>query len=291
MSQDKLIQLILNKVEAEARQESTKPHTVGVYRASEIGGCGRALGYATLNYPAEPLTPETHLIFKDGHIHHDAVRELLGKVGTLSNVEMTISKQYIHKGMKFTITGTCDGVFDEAVMDVKSISTFRFKYLDKNFPADYMNYVEQVQIYMDILGKKKGMLIFKDKNSAELKVMRFKYDPLLMEKILDRVARIHKKIKAKKLITRPFGRDTWHCKLCSYRLQCWKLPMEARHWSGGPSVTSKVQRTRDNIASLASDAGLTPERKLGHRRRSRNPLAGLSKKVNSETYYRSNTKG
>lgn len=280
MPQDNLIQLILNKVAAEAKQESTKPHTVGVYRASEIGGCARALGYATLNYPSEPLTPETHLIFKDGHIHHDAVRSLLGKVGTLSNVEMTISKQYKHNGQKFTITGTCDGVFNEAIMDVKSISTFRFKYIDKNFPADFMNYVEQVQIYMDILNKHRGMLIFKDKNTSELKIKRFPYDSTLMENILDKVAAIHKAIKEKKLIDRPYGRDTWHCKLCSYRLQCWKLPMETRHWSGGStkaSDDSKVQRTRARIASLASDAGMEPKSVLSDsrkpRRRSKNPLA------------------
>lgn len=273
MTQDKLVTAILNKVEAEAKQESSKPHTIGVYRASEIGGCARALGYATLNYKAETLTPETHLIFKDGHIHHNAVRELLGKVGTLSNVEMTISKQYRHNGQKFTITGTCDGVFDNSVMDVKSISTFRFKYLDKNFPADYQNYVEQVQIYMDILDKKKGMLIFKDKNSGELKVKRFMRDPLLMEKILDKVAAIHKSIKRKELVDRPFGRDTWHCKLCTYRLACWKLPMEARRWSGSASIPSKDSRTKANVADLAVDAGLVPGRKVVNRRRSRNPLA------------------
>jgi CRISPR/Cas system-associated exonuclease Cas4 (RecB family) len=266
MSQDKIIQKILAKVEAEAKQESTKPHTVGVYRASEIGGCARALQYATLNYPAEGLTPETHLIFKDGHIHHTAVRELLGKIGTMSNVEMTISKQYRHNGQKFTITGTCDGVFDDEVFDVKSISTFRFKYLDKNFPADYLNYVDQLQIYMDILSKKSGFIIFKDKNSAELKIKRLKNDPDLMIAILNRVAEIHKGVKAKELVARPYGRDTWHCKLCSYRLQCWKLPMDKRQWSGGPSHASKDALKKDLIASLAKVAGETPKAFVGHPR-------------------------
>jgi CRISPR/Cas system-associated exonuclease Cas4 (RecB family) len=271
MSQDKLIQLILNKVEAEAKQESTKPHTIGVYRASEIGGCPRSLQYATLNYPVETLTPETHLIFQDGHIHHNAVRGLLGKVGTMSNVEMTISKQYKHNGQKFTITGTCDGVFNDEVFDVKSISTFRFKYLDKNFPQDYLNYVDQLQIYMDILDKKSGFILFKDKNSAELKVMRLKNDPELMNSILDRVAEIHKGVKAKELVSRPYGRDTWHCKLCSYRLQCWKLPMEARHWGANPYQASKVQRTKALVNALASDAGLAAKPSSGHPRKPGRP--------------------
>lgn len=271
MAQDKLIQLILNKVEAEAKQESTKPHTVGVYRASEIGGCARALQYATLNYSAETLTPETHLIFADGHIHHTAVRGLLGRVGTLSNVEMTISKQYKHNGQKFTITGTCDGVFNGEVFDVKSISTFRFKYLDKNFPDDYLNYVDQLQIYMDILNLDSGFFIFKDKNSAELKVIRLKRDPDVMLSILNRVAIIHKGVKAKELVARPYGRDTWHCKLCSYRLHCWKLPMDKRTWNAGPSQASKDSRRRALVNQLAKDAREEPDAIVGKRRKPGRP--------------------
>jgi CRISPR/Cas system-associated exonuclease Cas4 (RecB family) len=229
--QDKIIRLILNKVEEEAKQESGKPHTLGVYRASEIGGCARALQYATQEYPKEELTPETYLIFKDGHLHHHAVRELLAKVGTVSHVEMTISKKYKHNGESFLITGTCDLVFNDMVIDIKSISTFRFKYIDKNYPQDFMNYLEQVRLYMDILGKTKGALLFKDKNTAELKIKYVSNDDILLTNILDRVAQIHKLNKEKKLITRPYGRDTWHCKLCSYRLQCWKLPMERRAWA------------------------------------------------------------
>jgi hypothetical protein len=156
-------------------------------------------------------------------------------------------------------------------MDVKSISTFRFKYLDKNFPADYLNYVDQLQIYMDILGKENGFIIFKDKNSAELKVKRLKNDADLMISILNRVAEIHKGVKAKELVARPYGRDTWHCKLCSYRLQCWKLPMEARHWGNNPYQASKVQRTRALVNALAKDAGESTPAIVGHPRKPGRP--------------------
>lgn len=249
-----IVQLILNKVQAEAKQEASKPHTIGVYRASEIGGCARALQYATLQYKAEEITPEVHMIFRDGHIHHHAVRELLGKTGTMSNIEMTISKQYKHKGSKFTITGTIDGVWNGMVFDVKSISTFRFKYLDKNFPQDYTNYVDQIMIYMDILKLTKSFFIFKDKNSAELKVIYVDFNQKAMDAILDRIVEIHKGAKLNKLMPRPFERTDWHCKLCAYRLHCWKLPMEARHWGSQAREAAKDQRQRQTIAKLRAEA-------------------------------------
>lgn len=227
-----LIQKILNKVEEEAKQEeANRPVARGIYRASEIGGCGRAIQYARLKYQAEPNTPETHLLFKDGHVHHNAVRELLGKVGTLSSVETSISKRYKHKGVSFVITGTLDGKFDGEPFDIKSISTFRFKFLDRDYPTEYMNYVCQLTVYLDILGQSRGFFIFKDKNTSELKIKEVLANPTLMTQILDRIASIHNGIKSKTLMDRPYERTDWHCRLCQFRLACWKLAMESRRWS------------------------------------------------------------
>jgi len=124
---------------------------------------------------------------------------------------------------------------------------------------------------MDILGKASGFIIFKDKNSAELKVKRLKNDPELMNSILTRVALIHEGVKAKALVQRPYGRDTWHCKLCSYRLQCWKLPMDKRTWGGNPYQASKAQRTRALVNQLAKDASEGTEAIVGHPRKPSRP--------------------
>jgi CRISPR/Cas system-associated exonuclease Cas4 (RecB family) len=166
---------------------------------------------------------------------------------------MTISKKYKHNEQKFVITGTVDCVFDGMIIDIKSMSTFRFKVLDKNFPQDFMNYVEQVQLYMDMLEMKKGALLFKDKNTAELKLKVLKYNDLLMQKILDKVAHIHELLKIKKLVDRPYGRDTWICKLCQYRLPCWKIPMEVRHWNvTGPPKDALAGRIRARLGEVPS---------------------------------------
>lgn len=227
-----IVRQILTKLEEESKQEVDKPYTLGVYRASEIGGCPRALQYKTLGYPAEPFTPETILIFRDGHMHEAEVLSLLSKIGHVSNKQMTISKKYKHNGQHFVITGTIDAVLDgKMVIDVKSMSTFRFKYLDKNYPQDFMSYVEQVRLYMDMLNLDAGGLLIKDKNSGELAFKTVSNEQALLDLILDRVAEIHRLAKEKKFIARPYGRNTWQCTSCQYRLQCWKIPMEPRRWA------------------------------------------------------------
>jgi CRISPR/Cas system-associated exonuclease Cas4 (RecB family) len=226
-----IIQKILNKVEEEYKQEAKKPVTKGVYRASEVGNCPKAIQYKILGYKAEEVTPETLLIFRDGHVHHNDVRDLFSKIGHVTNVEMSCSKRYNHNGEKFLITGTVDFVFNGSmVIDIKSMSTFRFKTIEKKFPDDFMSYIEQVHLYMDILSLPKGAILFKDKNSAELKIKEFKYSYDVIKDILDRLANLHKLAKKKELVPRPYERNSWQCRLCPYRLSCYNLPMEARHW-------------------------------------------------------------
>jgi hypothetical protein len=222
---------ILAKIAAESKQDNLRGSPKGFYRGSEIGGCGRAIQYAALKFPAEHHTPEQQLLFDDGHMHHDEVRNLLSRVGTLSCVEMNIQKKYVHGGQKFTLTGTLDCVFDNIVTDIKSISTFRFVGLFKNFPDDYQNYMYQLQMYMDMSGIKDGLFVFKNKDNSELKFIEVAYDPAIVAKALDAVALIHAGIRTGKVtIERPYARDYWLCRYCKFRIPCRKMPMEQRTW-------------------------------------------------------------
>jgi hypothetical protein len=226
-----VIKKILKKVAKESEQEQeNRKSPLGFYRASSIGKCGRQYQYAALGNKAEPLTPETGMIFHDGHMHHNEIRRLLGKVGTLSNVEQSIQKKYKHKGESFVVTGTCDGVWNGKVFDVKSMSTFRFKALDKIFPDDLMDYVFQLTLYMDMLKFKEGMFIFKDKNSGELRVIELDFDKEVLVDALDWIVEVHKGIKTKTLMDRPYLNNSFQCKTCPFRLHCYKMPMEGKHW-------------------------------------------------------------
>lgn len=225
-----IIEKILEKVKDNAIQESGRPHTFGVYPASEIGGCGRQLQYANLGIERELYSPELYLLFQDGHTHHNAVRHLLHGTGKLTHVEMAISKTYKHRGQRFTITGHLDCIHDGLILDIKSISTFMFKQLPKKFPNMYERYITQLIIYMDIMKKDKAAFLFKDKNSSEMCVIKIKYDPDYMLAILDKVATIHLGIKKDVLIDRPYSASSYECRTCPYRRKCLNMPMEQKRW-------------------------------------------------------------
>lgn len=236
-----IIKKILKRQSKKSKSEMENSATaLGLYRASSVGYCGRQQQYAALGYQAETLTPEFQIgIFGDGNMHHHEVRRLLSEVGTLTHVEQQLSKKYKHKGEIFTVTGHIDGCWNDILFDIKSMNTFMYKVLNKNFPDSYMHYIYQLTLYMDMLKKKEAVFIFKDKNNGELRIIEMEFDPALLVQALDRIYEVHVGIKKNiklpkekhKLMERPYNATAWQCKSCVFRLHCRQQPMESKHWS------------------------------------------------------------
>lgn len=221
---------MFGQVEAEIEQETANnQYEKGIFRASNLGGCARAIQYGMLGYRAERITPELKLLLDDGKIHEENVISRLSKIGTVTNSQMTLKKRFTRNGISFVITGAPDGIFEGWVFDSKSMSIFPFKKLDKEYPEKYEKYTTQLTIYMHIL-KLPGFFVFKCKNDAEWNIKEFKYSKKRMEDILQKAAAIAAALKTKILIDKPFERNSWECKTCPFRLHCWKLPMEQRKW-------------------------------------------------------------
>jgi hypothetical protein len=176
------------------------------------------------------FTPEFQMFLMDGNTHEEMITSLLRKIGTVTHNQRNVQKRYKHKGVSFIITGTLDGMFDGIIYDVKAINGFSFAALDKNYPDQYLKYIEQMHIYMDILNKKESLLLFKDRNWSKLKPKLVKYNPEFMEKMLDKLAYITQQVKKDKMIDRPYTVKDKMCKRCSFRMPCWKLPMEGMKW-------------------------------------------------------------
>lgn len=227
-----LLRRILSQVVEEDKQENEYEigQTKGVYRASSIGKCGRAIQYAKLDYSPEKKSPESLILLKDGEFHETSVRNLYQKLGPVTHINKPLSKKYKHKGQVFVITGHTDFVFEKTVHDVKGINTFTFKYIDKNYPQEFSHYVDQIMVYQDILGIKKGILDFKDKNTSQLNPKEANFDKDYFLTVLDRIAELHKRIKSKELIDRPYDASAWQCRYCEFRIPCRQMPMESKKW-------------------------------------------------------------
>lgn len=237
MKKPDIIGMILERVEQEVEDEWRPARIPGSFRGSELGDCARALEYANLGYKPEPIDPRLALLFRDGNLHHDALRAELTKVGRLTNIEHGSWKkyevQYNGETIPITITATCDLIFDGTYIgDIKSISTFSFKALRNNEAviSKYPHYVIQLNTYLDVYGKEWGFLLFKDKNSSALKIFWFQFSQELMDEVLQKLAKIEVMTRKKKMIKRPYLKSSWDCKSCPFRKRCWGKPRQEMFW-------------------------------------------------------------
>jgi CRISPR/Cas system-associated exonuclease Cas4 (RecB family) len=231
MKKPNIIPMILEQVEREVTDEWRPQRVIGSFRGSELGDCPRYIQYTLRGFEREPISPELGLLFNDGHLHHNAIRNNLSKVGRVTNVEFAAWKRYkVELGSgteEFNITATVDCVFNrDYVIDIKSINPFSFKALSKEYiQTKYLGYVYQIQAYLDILEKDLGALLFKDKAFSGMKIFWYKKNSVLFENLLRRLANIHRATVQGKWIKRPYTKSSTECKRCPMRQHCWGVKM------------------------------------------------------------------
>jgi hypothetical protein len=228
--------MILEQKEMELRDEWRAPRTIGSFRGSELGDCPRYIQYVLQGYKGEPPSPELGMLFADGHLHHDAVRAELAKVGRVTNREFSAWKSFeVEVGTrvaKFNLTGTLDGVFNgDFIFDIKSINPFSFKKLSLPYIYEkYRGYVYQLQTYMELLDKQWSFNLFKDKAFSGMKIFWYQRDPRVFNMVLKKMAKIHLATVDGKWIKQPFSKSSTECERCTMRIHCWKKPMKRRSW-------------------------------------------------------------
>lgn len=233
----RLIPKILDHVREEIETQLPFKAIRGSYRASEIGDCERYLAYAQLGKPKELINPELELLFRDGHLHESAVIDLMRRVYIVTNQQYTAVKRYNVDGVEFNLTATMDCLVDgDDVVDVKSTNFFTGKQLaEKGKPyilEKYRGYYDQIQTYMQLYGKKRAALLFKEKMTSRLMEFWFKRNTKYFETvILKKIARIEKLVQLRKLPKKPFSKSSTECKRCTMRIHCWGVKMDQRSWS------------------------------------------------------------
>jgi hypothetical protein len=226
----KVIPLILEQIRQETESEWQRERQRNVFRGSELGNCPRAIQYAVLGYKPERPGPELALLFRDGHLHHDQLRLLLSKIGILTNVEQGGYKDYTVDGLGFGVTGTMDGLYNkEYLIDIKSINHFSFQTLTRDIiRQNYIGYLYQLHMYLDIFGMDKGFLLFKNKNTSELRLFWYDKDEEIIKEVLDKLSVIVK--AGEVLIKRPYEAKSKECRRCFMRIHCWEKSMDRREW-------------------------------------------------------------
>jgi CRISPR-associated exonuclease Cas4 len=136
------------------------------------------------------------------HLGLQRVLEIYGKEkGIEVEIEKEVEKKFNVDGREVVLKGRCDAVLPDAVVEIKSALS------DMSIPQTH--HIEQLRIYMNIVEKKKGMLVYITPNRA---TEYFLDDPMGDEEIIERIR--------KSLNNEGTPRFHWECERCTFAWFC-----------------------------------------------------------------------
>ncbi len=216
--------MIVEKV-LEAKAKKIKQYPVNSNRASDLGiPCVR---YHVLNRTRweERALHDVglQLIFDMGNEIEEIVLKELAEAGI-----KVIEQQRSFQWREYQITGHTDGTIlaDDGAwpLEIKSCSPYVFKTI--NTVADLTHgkygylrkYPAQLTLYCLMANKEKGVILFKDKTSGQMKEIWIPLDYELGETLLKRAEAINSHVAAGTL-PEPINDDLW-CEGCAYAHIC-----------------------------------------------------------------------
>lgn len=167
-------------------------------------------------------------IFEEGNAIHEKWQRLFIRGGYAVANDLDVTQFNEEYNISFTPDIICcipefyDGMM---VGELKSVNTYQFQKMTKH-PSAW----KQLQWYMYLSGIHKGFVLSEDKNTQDIKIEVYDFDPEIVAPFIDRAEQIkywHKKvINEHKMIKRPDDAkspDCKRCMQCALRNACWKI--------------------------------------------------------------------
>jgi CRISPR/Cas system-associated exonuclease Cas4 (RecB family) len=203
---------------------------------TDAGKCGRALFFKFKNVPREEMKPSVLRLFDHGdHIHQMIMKPLLGlrEIHVVAS-EVNIPPQEIISGRSDAILSDGKSLY---VLDIKSMNSMIFDKLKEPKEEN----VDQLQLYLHYFKIPKGILLYVNKNSLELKEFVVEYDSKRAAGLIDVLKGVKEKIDSNtvppRLISYP---KNWQCTYCSFKEICKTTGEEQLKWE---SFKSKIEKS------------------------------------------------
>lgn len=182
---------------------------------SEAGKCPRSIFFRFKQAPAREIEAERLRVFEYGNYIHQLILRPLFSLRLIRATEVDIKPQEI-------ITGRADAIIsingEPYVLDIKSISgkIDLGKMLEPKLEDCY-----QIQLYLHYFGIKKGILLYLNKDTQEIKEFPIIYNEGIVKKLLVDFEKLKTKIESnivpQRLIDFP---ENWQCRYCEFREIC-----------------------------------------------------------------------
>jgi len=195
------------------RQKDKEQHH---FYITDAGKCGRSLFFKFKNAPREEMKAHILRLFDHGnHIHQLIMKPLLSTrdVHVVAS-EVNIPPQEIINGRADAIVSDGKDLF---VLDIKSMNSMIFDRLEDPKEEN----VNQIQLYLHYFRIPKGILLYVNKNTLELKEFVVEYSKGRAVALLENLKEIKKKTDSNIIPGRlPDYPDNWQCKYCQFKEIC-----------------------------------------------------------------------
>ena len=207
-----MLKELISQYYSELKKDREQRH----FYVTDAGKCPRAVFFKFKKAPAEAMEPRILMMFDHGdHIHQLIMKPLFG-VRSIHVVaaEINIPPQEL-------IAGRADAIISDGkelyVLDIKSINGQIFKSL--NVPKE--EHINQIQLYLHFFKQKKGILLYVNKDTQDLKEFFIDYDSKIAEGLLKELSDLKAKIDRNIIPSRiPGWPEDWRCQYCQFKEIC-----------------------------------------------------------------------
>jgi CRISPR/Cas system-associated exonuclease Cas4 (RecB family) len=205
------------------RQKDREQHH---FYITDAGRCPRAVFFKFKNVPREEIEARVLRMFDHGDYIHQLIMKPL-----LSIREIRVVASEINIPPQELITGRADAIISDSkeqyVLDIKSMNGMIFNNL--NQPKE--ENVNQLQLYLHFFKIPKGILLYVNKDTQELKEFLVEYNPAIAQKLLKDLADLKIKIDSNIVPQKiPAWPEGWQCKYCQFKEICATAGEENVKW-------------------------------------------------------------
>ena len=193
---------------------------------TDAGRCPRATFFKFKKAPREKMEARVLRMFDHGdYIHQLIMKPLLSIRGVrVIAAEVDIGPQEL-------IGGRADAIISDGkdlyVLDIKSMNSMIFRGLE--IPKEENAY--QIQLYLHFFKIPKGILLYVNKDTLELKEFLVNYNSELSQSLLNNLANLKTKIDAGVIPSRlPDYLQNWQCSYCAFKEICAMASAGEMNW-------------------------------------------------------------
>ena len=204
------------------RQKDREQHH---FYITDAGKCPRAIFFKFKNVPRERMDARVLRMFDHGDYMQMQILSTLFSLGIVRASEINIPPQELISGRADAIITLSNELY---VVDFKSMNSMIFK----NLSAAKEENINQLQLYLHFFKIPKGILLYINKDTLELKEFIVNYNPTLTQALLQDLSVLKNKLDRNIVPQRlPDYPENWQCQYCQFKEICLTAGDSELNWN------------------------------------------------------------